>query len=72
MTAQTDLKLFVVGQRGPNPDDWDDDVEWCLVIAASPEEAKALVGDDLLYDTVHELVPSGSARIIFTNLPLIR
>lgn len=39
------LKLFVVGERSPHPDDWSEFGGWSLVIAKSTEEALAIVGD---------------------------
>lgn len=36
------MKLYVVGETSPNPDDWSIWSEWTLVIAPNPERAKEL------------------------------
>jgi hypothetical protein len=37
-----ELKLYVVGERSPNPDEWDGGVSWALVIARDADEAGRL------------------------------
>jgi hypothetical protein len=65
------LKLYVVGERSGNPDDWDEDTTSCLVFAESADQARALVGDWPVSDAVAEVKPSASGVIDFHSPPAV-
>jgi hypothetical protein len=62
------LKLYIVGESSGNPEDWQDDGQWSLVFAESPEQARELAGDWPLNNEIAE-VSATEPGVMHMNWP---